>query len=142
VIRERIGQAALRTYPPAARQTRGLEMLGMLLDAGEQSDWVFVRDSGSLVLGGLRERRAIIARAGSRRLIADSCCKAVLIWLMLLIISRLNTQASAGPSQQLLIQEGTLAAILSDSPRSADSRRSPLSAHSDHTINCSCWPTS
>lgn len=112
MIRERIGQAALRTYPPAARQTRGLEMLGMLLDAGEQSDWVFVRDSGSLVLGGLRERRAIIARAGSRRLIADSCCKAVLIWLMLLIISRLNTQASAGPSQQLLIQEGTLAAIL------------------------------
>jgi hypothetical protein len=112
VIRERIGQAALRTYPSAARQTRGLEMLGMLLDAGEQSNWAFVRDSGSLVLGGLRERRAIIARAGSRRLIADSCCKAVLIWLMLLIISRLEPQASAGPSQQSLIQEGMLAAIL------------------------------
>jgi hypothetical protein len=112
VIRERIGQAALRTYPPAARQTRGLEMLGMLLDAGEQSNWAFVRDTGSLVLGGLRERRAITARAGTRRLIADSCCKAVLIWLTLLIVSRLNTQASAGPSQQLLVQEGTLAAIL------------------------------
>ena len=65
MIRERIGQAALRAYPPAVRQTRGLEMLGMLLDAGEQSSRAFVRESGSLVLGGLRERRAITARAGT-----------------------------------------------------------------------------
>ncbi len=87
MIRERIGQAALRAYPPAVRQTRGLEMLGMLLDAGEQSNRAFVRESGSLVLGGLRERGAITARAGIRRLIADSCCQAVLIWLTLLMIS-------------------------------------------------------
>jgi hypothetical protein len=112
VIRERIGQAALRAYPPAVRQTRGAEMLGMLLDAGEQSNWAFLRESGSLVLGGLRERRAITARARARRLIADSCCQAVLIWVTLLIISRLNTEAIAGSSQQLLVQVGTLGAIL------------------------------
>jgi hypothetical protein len=106
VIRERIGQAALRAYPRAVRQTRGPEMLGMLLDAGEQSGRAFVRESGSLVLGGLRERRAITARAGTRRLLADSCCQAVLIFLMLWIIS-------AGPNwEQLVAQEVVLAAIL------------------------------
>jgi hypothetical protein len=112
VIRERIGQAALRAYPPAVRQTRGPEMLGMLLDAGEQSRLAFARESGSLVLGGLGERRAIAARAGTRRLVADACCRAVLIFLTLWLISALNTQVIAGPSRQLLIQEVVLAAIL------------------------------
>ena len=84
----------------------------MLLDAGEQSNRAFVRESGSLVLGGLRERRALTARAGTRRLVADACCQAVLIFLMLWLISALNTQGSAGPSQQLLVQEVVLAAIL------------------------------
>jgi hypothetical protein len=87
-------------------------MLGMLLDAGEQSNWAFVRESGSLVLGGLRERGAITARARTRRLIADSCCQAVLILLTLWIISVLNTEAIAGPSQQLVVQAVVLAAIL------------------------------
>jgi hypothetical protein len=112
VIRERIGQAALRAYPPAVRQTRGLEMLGTLLDAGEQSSRAFVRESGSLVLGGLRERGAITARAGIRRLIADACCQAVLILVMLLMIRVLSTELSAGPSQQLLVQQVMLGAIL------------------------------
>ena len=112
MIRERIGQAALRAYPPAVRQTRGPEMLGMLLDAGEQSSRAFVRESGSLVLGGLRERRAITARAGTRRLIADACCQAVMILLMLLMIRALSTEVIAGPSQQLLVQGVVLAAIL------------------------------
>jgi hypothetical protein len=112
VIRERIGQAALRAYPPAVRQARGPEMLGMLLDAGEQSSRALVRESGSLVLGGLRERRAITARAGTRRLVADACCQAVLIFLMLWLISALNTQGIAGTSRQLLVQDVVLAAIL------------------------------
>ena len=112
MIRERIGRAALRAYPPAVRQTRGPEMLGMLLDAGEQSNWAFVRESGSLVLGGFRERRAITARAGIRRLLADSCCQAVVILLMLLMIRVLSAELSAGPSQQLLVQQVVLGAIL------------------------------
>ena len=112
MIRERIGQAALRAYPPAVRQTRGLEMLGMVLDAGEQSNRAFGRESASLVLGGLRERGSITARAGIRRLIADSCCQAVLILLMLLTISLLSTELSAGPSQQLVVQQVMLGAIL------------------------------
>ncbi len=112
MIRERIGRAALRAYPPAVRQTRGLEMLGMLLDAGEQSNRAFVRESGSLVLGGLRERGALTARAGTRRLIADGCCRAVPIFVMLWLISALSAQGGAGPSRQLLVQELVLAAIL------------------------------
>ena len=146
MIRERIGQAALRAYPPAAREARGPEMLGMLLDAGEQSSRAFVRESGSLVLGGLRERRAITARAGSRRLIADSCCQAVLIWLMLLTISVLSTEVIAGPSQQLLIQEVVLGAILACALIGYERVAAigglvafPFSAHSAHTRNWCCW---
>jgi hypothetical protein len=112
VIRERVGQAALRAYPPAVRQARGLEMLGMLLDAGEQSNWAFARESGSLVLGGWRERGALTARAGTRRLLADACGQAVLIFLMLVLISALNRQGIAGASRQLVVQAVVLAAIL------------------------------
>ena len=112
MIREQIGRAALRAYPPAVREARGLEMLGMLLDAGEHSRWAFARESGSLVLGGLRARGALTARAGTRRLVADACCQAVIIFLMLWIISALNTEAIGGPSQQLVLQAVVLAAIL------------------------------
>jgi hypothetical protein len=112
VIGERIGQAALRAYPPAVRQTRGPEMLGMLLDAGEESRRAFGRETGLLILGGFRDRQAMIAREGTRRLIADSCCQTVLIFLTLGIISALNTVVIAGANQQLLIQELVLAAIL------------------------------
>jgi hypothetical protein len=112
VIRDRIGRTALRAYPPAVRQARGLEMLGMLLDAAEQSNLAFVRESGSLVLGGLRERKALIARAGTRRLVADACCQAVLIFLMLWLISAVKTQVITGTTGQILIQEVVLAAIL------------------------------
>lgn len=112
MIRERIGQAALRAYPPAVRHARGPEMLGMLADAAEPSIRSFVRESGSLVLGGLRERAAMTARVGTRRLIADSCCQAVLIWVMLWMISALNTEVFAGPSPRLRIQVVVLAEVL------------------------------
>jgi hypothetical protein len=112
VIRDRIGQAALRAYPPVVRQARGPEMLGMLLDAGEQSRRAFAQESGSLVLGGVRERRALLARVGSRRLVADACCQAVLIFLALWLISAANTGVIAGVSRQLLVQELVLVVIL------------------------------
>ncbi|MGH2873558.1 MAG: hypothetical protein ACRDL5_13995 [Solirubrobacteraceae bacterium] len=84
----------------------------MLLDTVEQSRLALVRESGSLVLGGLRERRALAARAGSRRLVADACCQAVMIFLMLWLISALNTQGIAGASRQLLVQDVVAVAIL------------------------------
>ena len=112
MIRERIGRAALRAYPPAVREARGPEMLGMLLDVGEHSCRAFAREGGSLVLGGLRARGAITARAPTRRLIADVCCQAVMILLVLLMIRVLSTELSAGPSQQLLVQAVVMAAVL------------------------------
>jgi hypothetical protein len=59
VIQERIGQAALRAYPPAVREARGLEMLGMLLDAGEQSNLA--------LLAGRRSERDLVCRAAGDR---------------------------------------------------------------------------
>jgi hypothetical protein len=85
MIRERIGRAALRAYPPQSRAARGEEMLGTLLDAGEGSSSALARESASLLLAGLRERTALTAGAGSRRLIADACPQAIAIltlWLL------------------------------------------------------------
>lgn len=112
MIRERIGRAALSAYPPAVRDTRGLEMLGMLLDTAERSNRALVRETGSLVLGGLRERRALTARAGTRRLLADACCQAAMIFLMLWLISAVNTPGGAGLSRHVRVQDAVLAAIL------------------------------
>ncbi|HEY2201325.1 MAG TPA: hypothetical protein VGH56_05525 [Solirubrobacteraceae bacterium] len=146
MIRERIGQAALRAYPPMMCRTRGPEMLGMLLDAGEQSRWALVRESGSLVVGGLRERAAITARAGTRRLMADSCCQAVIIILTLALISTLNQEVIAGPSQQLLIQGVALVAILVCALIGYERVAAvgglaaiAASTHSAHTLSRCCW---
>jgi hypothetical protein len=62
VSRERIGALVLRAYLCETRLSRGPEMLGMLLDAGERSRGAFARECGSLVVGGLRERTAIGVR--------------------------------------------------------------------------------
>jgi hypothetical protein len=85
VIRERIGRTALRAYPPESRASRGEEMLGTLFDAGQRSVAAFCRESGSLVLAGLRERATITANVGTRRLIADGCNQAIavlIVWLL------------------------------------------------------------
>jgi hypothetical protein len=71
-----------------------------------------VRESTSLVLGGLRERAAVTARVGIRRALADSCSQAVPIWLTLWLVSAVNTPLIAGPSRPLLVQEAVLGAIL------------------------------
>jgi hypothetical protein len=82
VIRERIGRAMLRVYSDDVRAARGEEMLGTLLEAGEASARAFARESGSILLAGLRERAMLVARTGSRRLIADAYCQAAPIWLL------------------------------------------------------------
>jgi hypothetical protein len=114
VIRDRIAEAALRAYPPGVRRAQGPEMLGMLLDAGGQSNRAFLSESWSLVLGGLRARAAITARSGTRRLIADSCCLAVLIWLMFLLANAVGNEIAFGHLiwGRALLRPVILAAIL------------------------------
>ena len=102
MIRDRIGNAALRAYPREVRRTRGPEMLSTLLDMGGRSKMAFARESGSLVLGGLRERAAITAQSGPGRLIADSCCQAGVIWSMLVAWQWLHLTAHMDIANLLL----------------------------------------
>lgn len=85
MIRERVGRAALRAYPSESRAARGEEVLGTLLDAGEHSRAGFGRETGSVLLAGLRERAALTASVGSRRLIADACPQAIAILVLWLL---------------------------------------------------------
>jgi hypothetical protein len=109
VIRERIGRTALRAYPPESRASRGDEMLGTLLDAGQGSVATFCRESGSLVLAGLRERAVITANVGTRRLIADGCGQAIsvlIVWLLrngVLAEIRYSAAASARSTVALVV---------------------------------------
>ncbi len=59
--RRLLGGVAVRLYPKAFRDSRGREILGTLLDAGEESLLAFVRQLASLIVGGLvaRSRRAL-----------------------------------------------------------------------------------
>ncbi len=86
MTRERVGSVILRAYPREVRLTRGAEMLGTLLDASEGSSRLFIRDGLSLVLAGLGERTMVNGRAGTRRLIADGCAQAAVIWMSLFLI--------------------------------------------------------
>jgi hypothetical protein len=79
VRRERIGSLALRAYPASFRSERGEEMLGALLDAGEDSTGAFVRGFASLIIGGCRQRARENGQLGARRLIADACCQSAVL---------------------------------------------------------------
>jgi hypothetical protein len=59
--RRLLGGVAVRLYPKAIRDSRGGEILGTLLDAGEESLLAFVRQLASLIAGGVvaRSRRAL-----------------------------------------------------------------------------------
>jgi hypothetical protein len=108
VIRERVGRAALRAYPPESRAARGEEVLGTLLDASEHSPAGLGREIVSLLLAGLRERAALTASVGSRRLIADACPQAVavlILWLLRngLIAEIEHAPRSAGTTVALIV---------------------------------------
>jgi hypothetical protein len=105
VIRERIGLAVLRAYPREVRAFRGEEMLGTLLDASEHSTVAFARECSVLWLAGMRERSAITARVGSRRLLADACCQAVAIWLLWALVNVVSVELafSGGGARDALL---------------------------------------
>jgi hypothetical protein len=66
MTREWIGRAAVRLYPAESRTTRGDELVGTLLDAGEHSLIGFVGQLISVILGGLvaRSREASVQPRG------------------------------------------------------------------------------
>lgn len=61
MIRRLVGSAAVHLYPSDIRDSRGKEILGTLLDAGDASLAAFARQLASLIVGGLmlQSRRAL-----------------------------------------------------------------------------------
>lgn len=74
-----VGGVAVRLYPREIRDSRGEEILGTLLDAGDASVAAFVRQLASLVVGGLvaRSRRAVAQSPA--KLAASAVCWAAII---------------------------------------------------------------
>ena len=70
----------LFTYPPAYRMAHGEEMLSTLLEAARPDQrFPALRESASLLLGGLRTRAQQAARQSPRRLWADGLQLGVLL---------------------------------------------------------------
>ncbi len=99
--RERIAGLALLSYPAAAREARGEEMLATLHDVSAGSRRGFAREVGDLVRLGLRTRATATASVGAGRLIADGLCLAA-VWLMTLEASTAVTQRARGMRDPLL----------------------------------------
>ena len=99
--RERIAGLALLSYPAAAREARGEEMLATLYDVSAGSRLGFAREIVDLARLGLRMRAISTASVGARRLIADGLCLAA-AWLMTLDVSTLVTQRARGMHDPLL----------------------------------------
>lgn len=91
----RLGRLALRAYPADVRDECGEEMLGTLLDAGDDSRRAFARGIRSLLVGGALERARDNARVGNRRLVADAFCLAGVLSSLLEL--RQMTELPFGP---------------------------------------------
>lgn len=100
---ERIGSLALRTYPSEFRAVRGEEMLGTLLDAGEDSTAAFVKGCGSLLIGGLAERARSSVQVGTRRLVEDGFCLAAVLWSVYWLTSQAYWQTIEFPTWTLAL---------------------------------------
>jgi hypothetical protein len=118
MTREDAAKIALLAYPRATRTARGGEMAATLLDASSGSRRRFGRELVDLVRAGLRERGALTAQAGARRLVADGLCWAA-IWVATLDLVTLLAQRGRGmegpllawPSIALLAAAVTLALV-------------------------------
>ncbi|HEX6697615.1 MAG TPA: hypothetical protein VF080_12485 [Solirubrobacteraceae bacterium] len=99
--RERIAGLALLSYPAAARDARGEEMLATLHDVSAGSRRGFAREIADLARLGLRTRVTATASVGARRLIADGLCLAT-AWLMTLDASTVLVQRARGLHDPLL----------------------------------------
>lgn len=96
MTRERIGSLVLRAYPAEARRARGPEMLSMLLDAGATSSAAFARECGSLVVGGFRERAAIVAGRVRGRRIALVIVAMTVVFVAVAIVASSNPTSGVG----------------------------------------------
>ena len=87
-----VGGVAVRLYPSDIRDSRGKEILGTLLDAGDASLAAFVRQLASLIVGGLvvRSRRALAEPPG--KLAASAIC-----WAAIVAVIQLPLGKESGP---------------------------------------------
>lgn len=77
-----IGGIAIRTYPRQTREARGEEMLGTLLDAGDDSLVAFLRQLVSLVVGGFVARSRLALTASPARFAAEVSCWVAIVTVM------------------------------------------------------------
>lgn len=108
MIAERLAGIALLAYPREARESRGREMVGTVLDLSERSPWLVVGESLALIHAGLRVRASITARSGSRRLAATVCAQAATVWGLVLLIAYLQLDRMILDSRGVALREGAL----------------------------------
>jgi hypothetical protein len=94
--REWIGRAAARSYPADARAERGAEMVGTLLDAGDESWTAFVRQVGSMVRAGLAARAGEALRQPPQQIAIYALAWAAVMVLVLALVGILGFEPWSG----------------------------------------------
>jgi hypothetical protein len=78
--RQLIGRTLVRLYPAEVQRTRGNELIGTLLDAGDVSAWAFLANAASLARSGLWARaREELGRPVGQLAVGALCWAAVLM---------------------------------------------------------------
>jgi hypothetical protein len=94
--RELIGRTLVRFYPTDVQQTRGNELVGTLLDAGDVSRWAFLANASSLAKSGLSERARQELGRPVGQILAGALCWAAVLTAMSVVVEGVATSVMWG----------------------------------------------
>lgn len=94
--RQLIGRALVKLYPAEVQQTRGSELIGTLLDAGDESMQAFVANAASLATSGLSERARHELRRPARQILIGALCFAAVLTAMSVVVEAIGNRLMWG----------------------------------------------
>lgn len=94
--RRLIGRALVKLYPAEVQQTRGNELIGTLLDAGDASMWAFLANAASLAKSGLSARARQELRRPVWQILVGALCWAAVLSAMSVVVEAIGNSLMWG----------------------------------------------
>ncbi|MGH2857001.1 MAG: hypothetical protein ACRDMJ_05900 [Solirubrobacteraceae bacterium] len=94
--RQLIGRALVKFYPAEVQHTRGNELIGTLLDAGDASTRAFLANAASLAKSGLSERARQELRRPVGQILVGALCWAAVLSAMSVVVEAIGNSVMWG----------------------------------------------
>ena len=94
--RQLIGRALVKLYPAEVQRARGNELIGTLLDAGDESMWAFLANAASVARSGLSERARQELGRPVRQVLAGALCFAAVLSAMSVVAEAVGNSVMWG----------------------------------------------